>query len=164
MKNKSVITTSVAIAATVAILSLGTAATTSISSYAHGTGDGQATAGSPGTMMQGQMSGQGYMGRHMGGQGHMGSHMGGQGQMGNHMMGGQGHMGGNPAMTLDLSVDDVRKIIEGRMAMHGNDRLKVGNIEVVDDETIIAEIVTVDDSLVMKMEFDRKTGAHHPVN
>jgi len=162
MKNKTVITTSVAIAATVAILSLGTAVTSSIPSYAHGTGDGQTTAGGPGTMMQGQMNGQGHMGGHMGGQGQMGSHMGGQGKMGH--VGGQGHMGGNPAMALDLSVDDVRKIIEGRMVMHGNDRLKVGNVEVIDDKTITAEIVTVDDSLVMKMEFDRKTGAHHPVN
>lgn len=146
MKNKSVITTSVAIAATVALLSLGSAVTTSVSSYAHGTGEGPGTMGSPGAMMQGQMNGQGHMG------GMMGGHMG--GMMGN-------HMSGNPAMALDLDVDDVRNIIEGQLAMHGTDRLKVGKVEVLDDKTITAEIVTIDDSLVMKMEFDRQTGAHH---
>ena len=92
---------------------------------------------------------------HMGG-GMTGGMMGGQGHMG-------GHMGGTAAMALDLDVDDVRKIIEGRLVMHGTDRLKAGKIEVVDDKTITAEIVTVDDSLVFKLEFDRQTGAHHPV-
>ena len=147
MKNKSVIFTSVAIAATAALVTLGTSVATSIPAFSHGA-----------NVEQGQMGSQ--MGFHMGGQGHRGS------QMGSHM-GGQGHMGsymhGNPAVALDLDVDDVRNIIEGRLAMHGNDRLKVGKVTVVDDDTIAAEIVTVDDSLVFKLQFDRNTGAHHPV-
>ncbi len=143
MKNKSIVMTSVAIAATVALVSLGSAVVTAVPSFAHSASDGQSMGGDHKAMMMEKM---GHMGGHMGGQSHRG-----------------GHMGGGAAMALDLDVDDVRNIIEGRMAMRGNDRLKVGKVEVVDDKTITAEIVTVDDSLVMKMEFDRQTGAHHPV-
>jgi len=165
MKYKSVVITSVAIAATAALVTLGTSLATSVPAFSHGA-----------NVEQGQVGGTMTNNSHMGGQmvGQMGSQMGGQmgGQMGSQMgsqmgMGGMGHMryhmNGNPAMDLDLDVDDVRNIIEGRLAMHGNDRLKVGEVTVVDDDTITAEIVTVDNSLVTKLEFDRKTGAHHPI-
>ena len=159
-----------AIAAAVIALSLGTAPTTS---FAHGADSGQGQMNGQGqaktTTGQSQMGAMiGKQGTMMGKQGAMmgtmmGTMMGKQGAM----MGQQGHMGsmmgGWSGEPLDLSADDVRKIIEGRMAWHGNDRLKVGKVKTVDDNTIVAEIVTVDDSLVMKMEFDRKTGAHHPV-
>ncbi len=131
-------------------------------------------------------SGQGYQGHGMmggghgmmgGGHGMMGGGHGmmGQGMMGQGMMGRGGHhgqqgmgyrgaKGGCSANTQtrdrDLSVDDVKKIIEGRLARRGNDRLKVGKVEAKDEKTIIAEILTVDDSLVDRIEFDRKTGTH----
>ncbi len=144
MKCKSVVMTSVAAAALVALVSLGSAGGSSGPTYASGTGEGMG--------MMGKMK--------MALQNH---HMDGHGQMsGQGHMGGQSHMGGNAAMALDLDVDDVRKIIEGRLVMHGNDRMKAGKIEILDDDTIVAEIVTVDDSLVFKLAFDRKTGAHRP--
>ena len=143
MKNKTVLFTSIAVAATVAVVSLGSTIATSVPSFAHG------TSGSAGGEMGGPMGGHGMK---MGQKGHRGG-----------MMGGNGHMGGHTFQALDLDVDDVRKIIEGRLVMHGSDRLKVGKVEVVNDETIKAEIVTVDDSLVFMLEFDHKTGAHHPI-
>ena len=143
MKDKSVLFTSIAVAATVAVISLGSTIATSVPSFAHGTSN------SAGGEMGNPMGGHGLM---IGHKGHMGG-----------MMGGNRHMGGHTFQALDLDVDDVRKIIEGRLAMLGSDRLKAGKIEVVDDETINAEIVTVDDSLVFTLKFDRKTGAHHPI-
>ncbi len=75
---------------------------------------------------------------------------------------GMGRRGDCPwgAKTLDreLTADDVRDIIEGRLAWRGADRLKVGKVEAQDEDTIVAEIVTVDDSLVWRLSFDRKTG------
>ena len=75
---------------------------------------------------------------------------------------GPGAMGGSP-VDKELSVEDVTKILEGRLAWRGNDRLKVGKVEEKDENTIIAEIVTVDDSLVKRVEFDRKTGRHRRI-
>lgn len=57
-----------------------------------------------------------------------------------------------------LGKDDVAKMLERQLAMHGNDRLKVGKVEEKDDKTIVAEIVTKDNSLVDKFAIDRRTG------
>jgi len=111
--------------------------------------------------------GYGMMG-HGRGMGH-GHGMGHDRGMGHGMMGrggksgcGPGAMGGSP-VDKELSVEDVTKILEGRLAWRGNDRLKVGKVEEKDENTIIAEIVTVDDSLVKRVEFDRKTGRHRRI-
>ncbi len=132
---------------------------------------------------QGMGQSHGMMGHGMMGQGMMGHGMMGHGMSQGHgMMGfshGKGHapgmmgrggksgcgpgaMGGS-SVDKELSVEDVTKILEGRLAWRGNDRLKVGKVEEKDEKTIIAEIVTVDDSLVKRLEFDRKTGAHRMV-
>lgn len=67
--------------------------------------------------------------------------------------------------TLDkpLTVDDVRTNLEQHLQRQGNDRLKVGKVEDKDDKTIVAEIVTVDDSLVRRIEIDKATGRRNPV-
>ena len=57
----------------------------------------------------------------------------------------------------------MTEFLERRLAHMGNDRLKVGVVKVKDDKTIVAEIVTVDDSLVQRLEFDRKTGSQRQV-
>lgn len=59
---------------------------------------------------------------------------------------------------LDLTVEQARTLAESRLILAGNDRLKVGSVEAIDDETIVVEIVTVDDSLVVRREIDRDTG------
>lgn len=59
---------------------------------------------------------------------------------------------------LDLTVEQARTLAESRLILAGNDRLKVGSVEAIDDDTIIVEILTVDDSLVVRREIDRDTG------
>ena len=80
MKNKSVLFTSIAIAATVAVVSLGAAVATAVPSFAHGSG---------GASGGGMMGGHGMM---MGKKGHMGGHM--SGHMG-------GHMGGHATQAVN---------------------------------------------------------------
>lgn len=57
-----------------------------------------------------------------------------------------------------LSTDDVRLMMEHRLAWQGNPNIKIGEIEETDDNRITAEIVTQDGSLVQKLEIDRQTG------
>jgi hypothetical protein len=131
------------------------------------------------------MMGQGMMGHPMMNPGMMGYGMRSPGTMGYGMMNpgfmGQGMMGygmmapgtpqsGDPcqygaaqAAGEDLSADDVRANLEQRLAMHGNKRLKVGDVTETDDDTIVADIVTVDGSLVQRLEIDRHTQATRPV-
>lgn len=104
--------------------------------------------------------------------------MGQQGQMpmmgpgaGPGMMGQQGQMpmrgqgagpGMMPPLRQDLAAADVQHMLEHRLAWQGNPNVKVGNIEEKDDDTIVAEIVTQDGSLVQKLEVDRHTGWMRP--
>ena len=96
----------------------------------------------------------------------------GYGMMGPGM--GYGMMGSSPgfrsgcpyakaALNKDLTIEDVTKFLGERLESSGNDRLKVGDVQVVDGNTIIAEIVTKDGALVQKLTFDRATGRHGPV-
>lgn len=63
-----------------------------------------------------------------------------------------------------LSTDDVRLMMEQRLAWQGNPNIKLGEIEEADNNRITAEIVTQDGSLVQKLEIDRQTGYIMPVN
>ena len=137
-----------------AALGLGTALAAG-PGLAHGPGGQDNRSGSG---MHGGQMGPGMMG-HMGGMmGHMGSGMMGPGTAG---------QGGCPyhqaALTEELTVESVTKFLERRLSHMGNDRLKVGEVKAKDDKTIVAEIVTVDDSLVQRIEFDRKTGQRRQV-
>lgn len=156
MKRKNLLT---GIAATALVL--GVAAFSAAPTFAHGYQGSQGSQGYGGQMGHGYS--QGMMGSHgmMGSQGH-----GMMGSQGHGMMGSSGApcgQGEQSAVDRNLSVDDVRGIIESRLKMHDNDRLKVGKVETSGQDTIVAEIVTVDDSLVHKIEFNTKTGAHHPI-
>jgi hypothetical protein len=64
--------------------------------------------------------------------------------------------------TMHLTTDDVRTFFQRQLAAQGNERLKVGKVEALDDDTIQAQIVTVDDSLVETYNVDRHTGAVSP--
>lgn len=137
-------TTLMLTAATLAI-----AALTATATLAHGPGAGQGQG-------PGQGQGQGYMQE--------------QGPMkGQGMMQGKGYGPGSgdclatQALDKPLTVDDVRANLEQHLQGRGNDRLKVGTVEDKDDKTIAAEIVTNDDSLVRRIEIDKATGRHNPV-
>jgi len=117
----------------------------------------------PGMMGQGYMMGPGMMGYGPGGT------MMGRGMMRGGMMGygpgygqgygpGYGPMMGRPVQPLDLSVSDVKTNLERWLALRGNPNLKVGKVKEMDKNTISAEIVTKDNSLVRRYEIDRATG------
>jgi len=125
-----------------------------------------------GTMGQGGqgMMGPGYGMMGPGGQGMMGPGMGTMGQGGQGMMGpGMGMMGpggqGMPGagaqsrgyLDRDLSEDDVSAILAHRLTHQGNPRLRVGKVEARDDDTFVADIETVDGSLVERYLVDRHT-------
>ncbi len=181
MKRKYLLTASLAAAGVIGLAIAGTA-------MAHGSGYGQGGmmggpqgyGGQP--MTGGMMSQQGTMpgwgGRGYGGhsssyQGMMGQQgQGMMGQMGQGMMGqmGQGMMGqqgqGMPGLgivngtaNIELTPERVKTILEGRLAWMGNPNIKVGEVKVKDEKTITAEIVTKDNSLVKRLEFDRNIGA-----
>jgi len=110
----------------------------------------------------------GEIGENCYGQGGQHGQMMGQGMgggMGNHMGSGMGkHMGSGMDRKLDLSAGEVKTLIEARMIMHGNDRLKVGKVSQKDDQTYVVDIVTVDDSLVRQIEVDKDNGLKHGMN
>lgn len=158
-----------------AVVALGALALIATSAAAHGTGQGGYGAGQGGYgpgqggygpgmgMMMGHnqmmnragMMGPGYG---QGGMGMMGHGYGMTGQAYGHAPCGQA-----AAQTgEDLEIGDVQTRLERWLAMQGNDRLKLGKIEAVDDDTITAEIVTVDDSLVQKLAVDRHSGQMQP--
>jgi hypothetical protein len=78
--------------------------------------------------------------------------------------GGYGPMWGGQVLAKELTVDDVKAFFEQRMAWRGNPNVKLGEVTEKDDTTIVAEILTKDDSLARRIEIDRKTGRHTPVN
>ena len=141
-------------------------------SQGHGPGWGPGMAG-PGMMAPGwgpgpygPGMGPGMMWHHQGpgwGRGHMGPGWG-PGHMGPGW--GPGHMapgwGAGPgygaAPREDLAADDVREMLERRLAFHGNPRIKVGEVTERDEDTIVADIVTQDGSLVQRFEIDRHRG------
>ena len=113
--------------------------------YGHGPGYGMG----PG-MMQGYGMGPGMMQGYGQGYGH------GPGYgMGPGMMQGYGTPGG---FSKDLSTDDVRTMLERQLAMTGNKRLKVGDVKEKDKNTIVADIVTADGSLVDRVAVNRHNG------
>lgn len=70
-------------------------------------------------------------------------------------------MGKGGPMTdcdLDLTSDEARTLVEARLIMRGNDRLKVGQVTEKDQDTYLIDIVTVDNSLVRQIEVDRDNG------
>eukprot|EP00657_Telonema_sp_P-1_P002190 TRINITY_DN15183_c0_g1_i1.p2 TRINITY_DN15183_c0_g1~~TRINITY_DN15183_c0_g1_i1.p2 ORF type:complete len:131 (-),score=13.70 TRINITY_DN15183_c0_g1_i1:103-495(-) len=73
------------------------------------------------------------------------------------MMGGSGY-GQMQPLRRDLTTDEVKHMMEHRVAWAGNPNLKVGKITEKDADTIVAEIVTKDGSLVRKIDVDRHTG------
>ena len=65
---------------------------------------------------------------------------------------------GLAAADKDLTVDDVKAMMEHRLDRVQNDRLKLGDISERGEDSIIAEIVTQDGSVVDRLSIDRDTG------
>ncbi len=114
----------------------------------------------PGMGMMGP--GTGIMGPGMGmmspGMGMMGPGAGQPGMMGpgsGMMTPGRGRQG---ALDRGLSIEDVKGILAHRLAHQGNERLRVGKVEAKGDDAVVAEIETVDGSLVERFEVDVHTG------
>jgi hypothetical protein len=126
----------------------------------------------PGMMGQGMgpaMMGPGMMGQGMGPGMMMGPMMGvGPGMMGQGMgpgMMGPGMMGGGMGvLPQDLSIENVRHMLEHQLTWQGNPNLKLGKVEEKDKDTIVAEIVTQDGSLVQRLQVDRHTGSMQPTS
>ena len=131
--------------------------------------------GGMGAGMMGGMAGQGMpeggMGQGM--MGHAQMPMAG-GMMGCPMMQSKGAHGGMNMMgamagpglfygmphdaTREMTPARVRALLEQRLEQHANPRLKLGEIATAADGNIVAEIVTVDGSLVQKLAFNRYPG------
>ena len=62
---------------------------------------------------------------------------------------------------LDLTAEQVKTLMEARLLMRGNDRLKVGQVAQKDEQTYLVDILTVDDSLVRQIEVDKNQGFKH---
>jgi len=73
--------------------------------------------------------------------------------------GGMGLGSGIVKPMQHLSTDDVRHYFQHRLTQIGNDRLKLGEVAETNDELITVDIVTVDNSLVDRLEVDRHSGA-----
>lgn len=71
--------------------------------------------------------------------------------------------GWNASQTdLDLSKDVVKSYFERSIAWQGNPRLKVGDVQEKDPDTIVVDVVTKDNSLVQRFIVDRHTGLFRP--
>ena len=149
--------------ATVAVVAvLGAVALTAIAVDAHGPRWGMGYGGANYGGGPCWMSPDGGYGPGMGygwGRGH------GRGMMGyGPGMGGYNPMWGGQVLAKELTVDDVKAFFEQRIAWRGNPNVMLGGVTEKDENTIVAEIVTKDGSLVHRIEVDRKTGRHNPVN
>lgn len=91
-------------------------------------------------------------------------HMGPGGGMGQGMMGDQsmGHGMMMRPLRDALTADTVRQRMEHRLAWQGNPNIKLGEVRIMDEDTILAEIVTQDGSLVQRYEINRQYGWMRP--
>jgi hypothetical protein len=102
-------------------------------------------------MMPGMMSGSGMgMGS--------GAMMDSQGTGG--MMGGMGMSAG---VSREMTPELVREWLTQRLSAHGGSRVTIGDVVTAEDGSIVAEIVTVDGSLVHKLAFNRYPGLFREV-
>lgn len=63
-----------------------------------------------------------------------------------------------PQVDKKLTTDQVRDIVEGRLAMRGNPNLKVGKVTAKEDGVVTVDITTKTGALVDTQEISTKTG------
>ena len=94
----------------------------------------------------------------MGGYGMMGQ----MPMMGSGMMGSQmpmmGGWGGMQVLRRDLTADEVKHMMQHRLAWSGNQNVKLGNVSEKEGDVIEVEITDKDGKVVQKLKVDRHTG------
>lgn len=140
------------------VIALATVAPGPAAAQQHG-GYGQGMMG-PGMMGYGMGSGM-MMGQGMG-PGMMGHGMMGQGTGLGMMMGPGMGMYGTMQPVMNLTANDVKVNFERWVATTGNPNIKVGNVAEKDANTITADIVTKENSLVQQFTVDRRSGFYRP--
>lgn len=63
-----------------------------------------------------------------------------------------------------LTVDDVKVRMERWLAYQGNPHIKLGAVKETGPDTITADIVTTNNSLVQRFDIDRNTGFYRPAD
>ena len=127
-----------------------------------------------GPMAEG-MPGRGMMRQGMMGQGMMGGGMIEGMSMGPMMRGGHGHMGGHAlgpgalygmpdGAPTEMTPARVEAFLSHLLERHRNSRLEIGEITEAEDGSIVAEIVTVDGSLVQRLAFNRYPGLFRQID
>lgn len=124
-----------------------------------------------GPMAEG-MPGRGMMGSGMMGQGMMGMDgmpmgpmmHGLHGQMGGHALGPGALYGMHHGAPSEMTPARVETFLSHLLDRHGNPRLEIGEITEAEDGSIIAEIVTVDGSLVQRLAFNRYPGLFRQID
>ena len=56
------------------------------------------------------------------------------------------------------SSDEIKRLIDGKLALQGLTRLKVGGVKEIEEGAFVVDILTQDDSLAAKLTIDRQTG------
>jgi hypothetical protein len=74
------------------------------------------------------------------------------------MMKGKGNVRPGMDQELGLTDEEAKTLVEARLIMRGNDRLKAGQVTKKDENTYLVDILTVDNSLVRQVEVDRDNG------
>lgn len=133
--------------------------------------------GTPGMMggMRGGPMAEGMQGRVMPGPGTMGQGMmegmpmvpmmrGGHGQMGGHALGPGALYGMPDGAPTEMTPTRVEAFLSHLLERHGNPRLAIGEITEAEDGSIIAEILTVDGSLVQRLAFNRYPGLFRQID
>jgi len=65
---------------------------------------------------------------------------------------------------LEMTPQSVRALLESWLALLGNPRLEIGEVAESGNDSIVAEIVTVDGSLVDRLAFNRYPGLFHRID
>ena len=80
---------------------------------------------------------------------------------------GRGWMHGGPGRfasgDLKLSTDDIKTQLDRWLTWRGNSRLKVGDVKEKDADTIVADVITKDNSLVQRLSVNRHTGDYDQI-
>lgn len=87
-----------------------------------------------------------------------------QGQMGGHALGPGAIYGIAHGATTEMTPAYVEAYLAHMLERHNNPRLRIGEIAEADDGSIIAEIVTVDGSLVQRLAFNRFPGLFRQID